>query len=99
MSSSTRWRLSDTCYIDDVILSDAIHRFAADGQCHSFAFDIECRLAMRKSRSIFILIRHNSARARLYPLRVEVKIQRLVPRGGLLRNSFIFIPNATRKSS
>lgn len=99
MSSFTRCRLSDTCYIDDAILSDNIHRFAAVGQCLSFAFNIECRLAMRKSRSVFILIRHNSARARLYPLRVEVKIQRLIPRGELLRNSFILIPNATRKSS
>lgn len=44
---------------------------------------------MRKS-SVFISVRDNSARARLYPLRVEVKIQRQLSRAGALIHSFLF---------
>lgn len=66
------------------------------GGKNKLAFNINQELAKRKSRSVFILIRDNSARVRLYLDRVEVKIQRLVRWRGLLRNSFIFIPNTTR---
>lgn len=51
---------------------------------------------MRKSRGTLILMKDKSARARLYTVTAEVKIQERLQRAGPTLNSFIFIPTATR---